>query len=100
MKFNWKTEGKRSGLFINDIEIAYISHPGRYEGLKDYLYCMPVSGGYTEDCLVSDNLEDAKKDLINIVIEKYGRQIEVWKECIADYEERVGILQCEIHKDA
>lgn len=96
MKISWETSGHRSGLFIDDIEIAYISHPGRYEELKDYLYCMPVDGGYTEDCLVSDNLEDAKKELINIVIEKYGKRIVVWKECIADYEERVNALRVAI----
>lgn len=85
---------------MNDIEIAYISHPGRYEGIDDYIYCMPIDGGYTEDCLVSDNLEDAKKELINILIERYGKRIAAWKECIADYEEKISVLQCEIDKDA
>jgi hypothetical protein len=96
MKISWKTSGHRSGLFVNDTEIAYISHPGRYEGVDDYVCCMPVSGGYAERRLVSNNLEDAKKELINILIQKYEEQIGVWKECIADYEERVSILKVAI----
>lgn len=93
MKISWKTRGCRSGLLVNGTEIAYISHPGRYEGVDDYIYSMSVGGGIIERKLTSDNLEDAKEELINVVITEYNKQIAVWKECIAGYEERVSILK-------
>lgn len=96
MKVNWETEGHRSGLLIGDNEIAHISHPERYEDTDYYTYDMRVGGCvHFGNKLMSDNLEDAKKELINIVITEYGKQIGVWKKCIAGYEGVIDALKSE-----